>query len=84
MPKYSVPKTIYHSYFGLKPNEKPTVGPGAHDPNHSRSSSNSVLISPSRKNRSMIDESRARIEAAVGPGAYNPVNASSFPHPKMQ
>lgn len=81
MPKYSVPKTIYHSYFGLKPNETPTLGPGAHSP-HTRSTSSSVLISPSRKNRSMIDESRARIEAAVGPGAYNPVNASSFPPKK--
>ena len=75
MPRYSMPKTIYHSYFGLKPNEKPTPGPGAHNNQHIRSISSNdsgVLISPSKmtNSRSMINESRARIEAAVGPGAY--------------
>ena len=77
MPRYSVPKTIYHSYFGLKPREIPTLGPGAYE-SHNRSSSESVIISPGKINKSLISESRARIEAAVGPGAYYPQNMTSF------
>ena len=79
MPKYSMPKSVYHSYFGLKPHEKPTPGPGSHNNQHIRSisanDSGGVRISPSKSGGS-----RKKIEAAVvGPGAYYPSNLTSFP-----
>ena len=30
-PKYSMQRAQYHSYFGLKPREMPTAGPGAYE-----------------------------------------------------
>jgi hypothetical protein len=79
MPHYSIPKTIYHSAFGPKPNDDPSPGPGAHSigMKHFRSGS-SIGISPGKYNRSLIDESRARIESSLGPGRYS-VNLYSLP-----
>lgn len=82
MPQFSMPKATYHSYFGPKPNELPTLGPGAYEhTNHVRSGS-SVSISPSRVGQRLAKSStKSVLEANVGPGRYEN-NVSSFPTKK--
>ena len=67
----------YHSYFGLKPREMPTAGPGAYESQSSIRSSSAAKFSPGKGNRSMISETRAKNEKNVGPGRYD-TNLSTF------
>ena len=74
-PLFSMPKARRPSPFGLQPGEKPTIGPGAHELRQHLNKG--VRLSPARFHKNLMKESRARIDAAVGPGSYS-YNLSSL------
>mmetsp|Transcript_22114 Transcript_22114/g.29556 ORF Transcript_22114/g.29556 Transcript_22114/m.29556 type:complete len:83 (-) Transcript_22114:159-407(-) len=70
VPQYTIPRQRKIPPFAVKKEHlNPEIGPGSYAA-PKRLTNSSVVISPSKYNRSTIDVRRARKETALGPGRY--------------